>query len=71
MSITNGGLRMETFLYVDEQSTFDLTVADGETQIRITGRLGDDCYLILTEGVVERLSPLFLAAIEKLQSAAR
>lgn len=68
MSIANGGPCTDTFLYVDEQCSFRLELVGDQAQVMITGKSGDDCHLILTEGVIERLTPLFAAAAEKFQS---
>ncbi|WP_216216919.1 hypothetical protein [Amycolatopsis aidingensis] len=66
MRPTNGGLCTDTCMYVDEQSTFELDTSGNEVQVTIAGQHGDTCCLILAWGAVERLTPLFEQAVQRI-----
>ncbi|GAB3473812.1 hypothetical protein [Amycolatopsis cihanbeyliensis] len=63
MRSANGGLCTDTFVYVDEQCTFDMDIIETEVQVTIAGKYGGYCFLVLSKGAVRRLAPLLDRAV--------
>lgn len=66
MRTINGGLRIDTAIHLDEQCTLELTIGQDRAHIDIRGRLGDEMRLVVGQGILERLVPLFAAARDTL-----